>query len=79
MVTLPLPTVEAVTVREQLPELNVQVAGEGNVTLPVPGVPCVNVTVPVGLEPVTVAVHELVEVVATLEGEQLTELELEAR
>ena len=76
MVTLPLPTDEPVAVTEQLPDTNVHDEDE-NVTAPVPGIPCVKVTVPVGLEPVTVALQELVEPTATLEGTQLTAVEVD--
>ena len=71
--TLPLP-LPPVTVTEQLPDVSVQDVEE-NVTVLVPGVPCAQFTVPVGLEPVTVAVHVLGEPTpptATREGTQLT-------
>jgi hypothetical protein len=70
-VTLPLPTVEPVAVTEQLPDDSVH-DEEENVTVPVPGVPCVKLTDPVGLEPVTVAVQVLPEPTATLDGVQFT-------
>jgi len=77
MVTLPVPTDAAVAVTEQLPATSVHDGAE-NVTVPVPGVPCVKDTVPVGLEPVTVAVQVLVlgePETLTLEGTQLTAVE----
>ena len=63
------PTVEPLAVTEQLPPDGVHDDAE-NVTLPEPL--CDQLTVPVGLEPVTVAVHVLDEPNATLEGTQFT-------
>ena len=63
---------------EHVPDDKVQVAGEGNMTLPVPDV-CVNVTVPVGVRgvplpslSVTVAVQMVCVFKPTGEGTQLT-------
>ena len=61
-----LPAVEPVAVTEQLPDVSVQGDPE-NVTLPEPL--CDQLTVPVGLEPVTVAVQVLPEPTATLDGQ----------
>ena len=70
--TLPLPTDEPVAVTEQLPDESVHDDEGEKITVPVPGVPCVKLTVPVGLEPVTVAVQMLPEPTATLDGLQFT-------
>jgi hypothetical protein len=57
---------------EHEPEESVQVAGLGKVTVPVPD--CVKVTVPVGDEPVTVAVQVEVPPTANDVGVQETEV-----
>jgi hypothetical protein len=67
-----LPSDEPVAVTEQLPPDSVHDVAE-KLTLPVPL--CVKLTEPVGLNPVTVAVHVLPEPKATLPGTQLTEVE----
>jgi hypothetical protein len=55
------------------PGKSVHVAGFGRVILPVPD--AVNVTVPVGDDPVTVAVHLAEEPTGTDDREQLTEVD----
>jgi len=56
-----LPSAEPITVTEQLPPVGrEQVLPEGKVTLPLPPV-CDSLTVPVGVLPVTFAVHTLAE------------------
>ena len=66
--TLPAPEPVAVTL--QLPEERVQ-EDDPNMTAPEP-LGCDQNTEPVGLEPVTVAVHVLIPLTATEDGEQVT-------
>ena len=70
MVTLP--AFAPVNVREHEPDARVHLAGLG-ITLPIPD--CESVTVPVGDNPITVAVHVVDEPAGTEDGEQLTKVD----
>jgi hypothetical protein len=59
------------------PDESVHVAEGGKVTLPVPL--CVNATVPVGDDPVTVTVHAVDEPTKKEEGEQTRDVDVVAR
>jgi hypothetical protein len=69
---LTMPSDEPVTVTEHAPDESVHICEE-NVTLPLSPDCKVNVTVPVGEEPETLAVHVEVELTAIEEGEQARE------